>query len=59
MKELIVNIWIYIDLETELAYNWAGKVYNTGGTDEEKFTLLKDSLPLILQQLKEGHSLKT
>lgn len=41
MKELVVNIWIFIDLETELAYNWSGRVYSIDGTDDEKFDILK------------------
>jgi hypothetical protein len=41
MSELVVNIWFFIVLETDLAYNWSGKVYCMGGTDEEKTQLLK------------------
>lgn len=41
MKELVVNIWVYIDLVTELAYNWSGRVYCIDGTDQEKLTILK------------------
>ena len=41
MRELAVNIWIYIDLGTELAYNWSGRVYCIEGTDDEKFEILK------------------
>lgn len=40
MQELVTNIWIYIDLETELAYNWSGRVYSIKGTDEEKLMVL-------------------
>jgi hypothetical protein len=41
MQELVTNIWIFIDLETELAYNWSGRVYSINGTDEEKLMILK------------------
>ena len=41
MQELVTNIWIFIDLETELAYNWSGRVYSINGTDEEKLLILK------------------
>jgi hypothetical protein len=41
MEELVINIWIFIDLETELAYNWCGKVYSLSGTDEEKYQVLR------------------
>jgi hypothetical protein len=41
MEELVINIWIYVDLETELAYNWCGKVYSLTGTDEEKYEVLR------------------
>lgn len=41
MKELVVHIWIYIDLMTEFAYNWSGRVYCIEGTDDEKLDLLK------------------
>ncbi len=41
MQELVTNIWIFIDLETEFAYNWSGRVYSIKGTDEEKLQILK------------------
>ncbi|MBW6537791.1 MAG: hypothetical protein K0B11_22470 [Mariniphaga sp.] len=44
MHELVTNIWIFIDLKTELAYNWSGRVYSIKGTDEEKLQILKKLL---------------
>lgn len=41
MQELVTNIWIFIDLETELAYRWSGRVYSIKGTDEEKLNILE------------------
>lgn len=40
MEEIIVNFWIYVDIGTDTAYNWSGKMYCTIGTDDEKLKLL-------------------
>lgn len=39
MRESVVNVWIYIDLETELAYNWSARAYNA--TKKDKLGILK------------------
>ena len=41
MRELIVNIWIFIDLDTEIAYNWSGRVYSIEGNDDKKLDFLR------------------
>jgi hypothetical protein len=40
MEEIIVNFWIYVDIGTDTAYNWSGKMYCITGTDDEKLRLL-------------------
>ncbi|MFD0765807.1 hypothetical protein ACFQZI_13170 [Mucilaginibacter lutimaris] len=40
MEEIIVNFWIYVDIGTDTAYNWCGKMYCVNGTDDEKLKLL-------------------
>jgi len=41
MRESVVNVWIFIDQESNLAYNWSARAYNMTGSDEEKLALLK------------------
>ena len=41
MEELIINFWIYVDLQTEVIYNWSAKVYCISGSDNDKTTFLK------------------
>jgi hypothetical protein len=41
-KELIINIWFIVDIDTSLCYNWVYKVYCHNGADNEKTIFLKD-----------------
>lgn len=41
MEELVINIWIYIDLPTGMGYAWSGKIYSLTGSDDNKFKILE------------------
>jgi hypothetical protein len=40
-SELCINVWFYVDIETELCSNWSIKAYNLGGNDDSKTIVLK------------------
>lgn len=40
-KEIVVNLWFIVDIETDLCYNWLIKPYCISGTDREKTDILK------------------
>jgi hypothetical protein len=40
-KEIVINFWFIVDIETELCYNWLIKPYCIVGSDNDKTSLLK------------------
>lgn len=40
-KEIIVNLWYYVDEECQFVFALAGRAYMAKGTDEEKKAMLK------------------
>jgi len=40
-KEIVINLWFIVDIETELCYNWLIKPYCLAGFENEKTSILK------------------